>query len=586
VRRFSEKAAKIRFCSIVLALILCLAADLSPSIFRALTAAVGSLHVRVVAAESERRGATDEDEPDPAAVALGERLFLETRFAQLFFENSNGDANAVLERGDPTLDITLTPSGTFYGPFIGGTMNCRSCHLVDEHQDTDGGGMRAYADFARRSPIPPRGDGRVVTPRNSQPLVNAFLNAKSGNFLLHFDGEFTTVEELIRATLIGRNFGWLPSEEARAVAHIAHIIRKDDGKAELAEQFGGAYRVLLKGTDPEIPSGLRLPKRFLLDVDHATDNRIVDNIAALMTEYLRQLIFQRDRRGFFSGSPYDEFLRINRLPRAPDPGESDVEYSRRLAQLIDGLKRPRFVSGSFKFHDQPFLFGALELEGLKIFLREPAQLPLTPFTITRGAIGNCVACHPAPKFTDFGFHNTGAAQDEYDAVHGAGAFNNIPIPDFSVRRSNYDAFLPPTAAHPNASGRFIDVPAKNKPGRTDLGIWNVFANPAMPRPQERIRRIYCAQFKSYDCSNAALLPLTIASFKTPGLRDLGHSAPYLHTGRANDLEAVINFYAKFSALARAGTMRNADPQLRGIALKAADTAALAGFLKSLNEDYN
>ena len=586
MRRFSEKAAKIGFSSIALALTLFLGAEFSPAIFRALTGAVRSLLAPAVAAESDPREERDEDEPDPAAVAIGERLFLETRFAQFFFANSKGDANAVLEKGDPIMDMTLTPSGTFYGPFSGASMNCRSCHLVDEHQDTDGGGMRTYADFARRSPVPLRGDGRVVTPRNSQPLVNAFLNSKSQNFLLHFDSEFTTVDELVRATMLGRNFGWLQSEQDRAVAHIATIIRKDDGRGELAQRVGGAYRVVLKGTDPEIPSGLRLPKRFLLDVERATDSQIVDNIASLMTEYLRQLIFQRDRRGLFSGSPYDEFLRKNQLPRAPDRGESDLQYSRRLAQLIDGLKRPQLVSGNFKLHDQPFLFGALELEGLKIFLREPTQLPLSPLTITRGAIGNCVACHPAPKFTDFGFHNTGAAQDEYDAIHGAGAFNNIPIPDFAVRRSNYDAFLPPTAAHPNASGPFIDVPAKAKPGHTDLGTWNVFANPDMPRPQERIRRMLCAQFKSGDCSESALLPLTIATFKTPGLRDLVDSAPYLHTGRANDLEAVINFYAKFSTLARVGTMRNGDPQIRGIALKAADTAALVAFLKSLTEDYN
>jgi cytochrome c peroxidase len=80
--------------------------------------------------------------------------------------------------------------------------------------------------------------------------------------------------------------------------------------------------------------------------------------------------------------------------------------------------------------------------------------------------------------------------------------------------------------------------------------------------------------------------MTIATFKTPGLRDLGHSAPYLHTGRANDLAAVVALYAKSSGLARAETMRNADPLMKRIALKAADTAALVAFLNSLNEDYH
>ena len=82
-----------------------------------------------------------------------------------------------------------------------------------------------------------------------------------------------------------------------------------------------------------------------------------------------------------------------------------------------------------------------------------------------------------------------------------------------------------------------------------------------------------------------LSPWRLRRFKTPGLRDLGHSAPYLHTGRSDTLESVIGLYGKFSSFARAGTMRNPDPLLSGIALQPGDVAALAAFLKSLNEDY-
>ena len=57
-------------------------------------------------------------------------------------------------------------------------MNCRVCHLVDESPDPGTTGTRTYADFARRSPIPDRGDGRTHTPRNSPPLVNASLGAR------------------------------------------------------------------------------------------------------------------------------------------------------------------------------------------------------------------------------------------------------------------------------------------------------------------------------------------------------------------------------------------------------------------------
>ena len=75
-------------------------------------------------------------------------------------------------------------------------------------------------------------------------------------------------------------------------------------------------------------------------------------------------------------------------------------------------------------------------------------------------------------------------------------------------------------------------------------------------------------------------------FKTPGLRDLGHSAPYLLTGRMSSLEDVIRFYGRFSELMRQGRIRNGAPQLRRMFLTDEDTAPLVAFLRSLNKDYD
>jgi cytochrome c peroxidase len=213
----------------------------------------------------------------------------------------------------------------------------------------------------------------------------------------------------------------------------------------------------------------------------------------------------------------------------------------------------------------------------------PRHLPLRSQDLTRGGIGNCAACHPAPRFTDFEFHNTGAAQNEYDAIHGTGAFFALFIPDLRTRNRSPETWLPPSPAHPRARGPFLSVPAADRPGHTDLGLWNVFANPPHPRPQARIRRILCDD--GHRCRNAALLEEAIARFKTPGLRDLGHSGPYLHTGQADTLEQVVGLYGRFAALVRAGTMRNPAPQLAGIALVPDDVRALAAFLRALNEDY-
>ncbi len=530
------------------------------------------------------RASAAAEEADPAEVAIGERLFLETRFAQFFFANSGGDANAVLAAGDPVMDVTKTTTGPVPGPFAGRSMNCRACHLVDEQKGVPGGGNRSYADFARRSPLPRREDGKRKAVRNAPSLVNASL-PRTG-FLMHFDGEFASARDLVKGTFTGRNFGWLPSERDQAIAHIARIVREDDGTGDLAQEFGGAYAVVLAGTAPGIPPELVLPPAFRIDVSQATDAQILDAVAALVDAYLSSLVFAQTADGEFDGSPYDRFLAKNGLPRKPDAGESDLDYARRLGRLVDGLARLRFVTrldGQLALHDQPFRFGPRELQGLKVFLAEPAALPLDANALRRGQVGNCLVCHPAPSFTDFGFHNTGAAQAEYDAVHGPGAFVDLFVPDLAARRGNFDAYLPPTPAHPNASGPFLDIPSRDRPGRTDLGLWNVFANPDMLAPQAAIKQILCARLPS--CRKADVLPKTIALFKTPGLRDLGHSGPYLHTGQADTIEDVLRQYVRFSELARDGGMRNASPPLRGMALTERDVEALAAFLRSLNEDY-
>jgi hypothetical protein len=161
-------------------------------------------------------------------------------------------------------------------------MNCRGCHLVDDAKMTPGGGNRSYADFARHSPIPAREDGRTETPRNSPALVNATLE-RGRPFFLHFDGEFPSTVALAEGTFTGRNFGWLPGERALAVANMADVIRGDDGTGALAQAFdGGPYRRVLAGTDPAIPKDFRLPKKFRIDVDRASDEQILRAVARLV----------------------------------------------------------------------------------------------------------------------------------------------------------------------------------------------------------------------------------------------------------------------------------------------------------------
>lgn len=552
--------------------------------------------------------AQEVEEADPPEITNGERLFLETRFAQIFkaFVGIGAGVNDPLPGGggDPTLDTAvnwkLQPGEFAGGPFAGQSMNCRSCHFVDElgvEEELAGYGMRTYTDFARRSPVPDREDGKTVTVRNSPPLVNASLPRK--NFLIHFDAEFDTMVDLVKSTLTGRNFGYLPDEGAMAIAHIAKVVREDNGQGDLASEFGSLpYSALLTGTDPNIPEEFLLPEEFRVDVVKASDEEIFEGVSQLIAAYTEDLTFSQDDEGNFNLSPYDVFLKKNGLPQQPRYRESSSRYSLRLLRSIERLEKrgqleyvtenPATDDGAFQFHDQPFLFGEDELKGLKIFFAQKRRLGSKD--LAAGKIGNCIACHSAPNFTDFKAHNTGIAQAEYERIHGAGSFAHINIPRLTTRNRNHDRFLPATGQHPYAQEPFRSIPSADNPQLTDLGLWNIFANPDFPKPQqeilemlceERENRPFCRRFISFR----RLLPKTIALFKTPGLRDLSHGAPYLHNGQADTLGDVIQSYINNSDLARQGDLRNGDPRLNNMALLEEDIARLVAFLRSLNEDY-
>ncbi len=629
-----------------------------------------------------------------ADVNIGERLFLETRFAQSYFAQAGDDANLTVAV-DPVMALLKTTGRSVPGPFAGQAMNCRQCHIVDEEGYGEFGnqklGNRTYSDFARRSPVPLRDDDRTQTPRNSPGLVDALL-PHPGPLLLHFDGQFASVHDLIIATLTGRNYGWLPSEYPEAVHHIASIIRDDDGTGYLATEardnrfeagYPGhsAYRNVFSGFTDYNGSYLYDPRTLTADLispkyrlnmrdPNTSDEDILNAVANLIEAYLRNLVFSQATNGvdfvgvgtpIFNGSPYDVFLIKNGLPQLPDDGETPAQYARRLLALVNQLPHPRYVTnhldGDFSTHKQAFQFGPKELAGFKIFFRQPDTTPPN----LHGRTGNCVTCHTPPAFTDFIFHNTGATQEEYNAIHGAKMFQKIFVPGLAERDTNYDAWLPPTPDHPQATGWFETPSVQKKPGMVDLGLWNVFANPDFPAPQAALRQILPQllgmpvpridgatrrgrQFvisamngapsgagyvfastnlqlpmnnwtiiatNTFDAqgrfsftnviapesasgfyylspalpADAEMLPLTIARFKTPTLRDLGQSNPYLHTGRMNTIGDVIQFYRNFSAKARHGNARNIDPEIRNIVLDDNAVGPLEAFLKSLNEDY-
>lgn len=436
-------------------------------------------------------------------------------------------------------------------------VSCATCHPAEVAR----GRAVRFADTAERSAIPPREDGQLTTPRHASTLIGS--GEAGGWGLLHWDGEFTSMEELVAGTFTGRNFGWRPDERAEAVAHFARVVRRDEGERARGDAgYAEMFRRAGAGAD----------------VATASDEQLLEEGARHVAAYVATLRLSRDAEGSYDGSPYDAFLAANRLPRAPRPGETPHEYARRLHAAVAALRQPVFINDPTKGlapHGQPFRFGELELRGMRIFFRGAMGY------VPSASAGNCAECHVPPRFTDLGFHNTGVTQHRYDAVHGSGKFTKLVIPSLAERQRAPERWLPASAAHPTALGRWRDLPTRNDPARADLGLWNVYANPAAPKSQTAIERHLN---RAGALPSEEVLSLSIARFKTPSVRNLpGAGGVFLHDGSARTLEDVVELYRQMSDLARDRLMRNAPAEFLALRLAGDDVAPLVAFLQSLTE---
>ena len=70
------------------------------------------------------------------------------------------------------------------------------------------------------------------------------------------------------------------------------------------------------------------------------------------------------------------------------------------------------------------------------------------------------------------------------------------------------------------------------------------------------------------------------AFKSPGLRNVELTGPYFHTGGAETLEQVVEFYARNGDVPAGG---NLGPGMGNIRLNTQDRSALVAFMKALTD---
>jgi cytochrome c peroxidase len=155
-----------------------------------------------------------------------------------------------------------------------------------------------------------------------------------------------------------------------------------------------------------------------------------------------------------------------------------------------------------------------ELEGLRLFI---------------GKAG-CVSCHGGPHFSDQHFHNIGIRQE------------GARVPAMDLGRF---ADVPPLLASPfNSTGAFSDD--------TGTGRLAGLSNPAPESAK--------------------------GQFRTPSLRNVGVTAPYMHAGQLPTLEAVVDYYDRGGGEPAVGTK---DTAMKALGLTAGEKADLVSFLKAL-----
>jgi cytochrome c peroxidase len=145
----------------------------------------------------------------------------------------------------------------------------------------------------------------------------------------------------------------------------------------------------------------------------------------------------------------------------------------------------------------------------------------------------CIACHSGPHFSDDRFHNLGVPQTgEKVPASDDGRFKDVP---------------PLLSSAFSSRGAYSDDP--------DAGLLEGLTNP-MPETAR-------------------------GAFRTPDLRGVALTAPYMHSGQLATLQAVIDFYDAGGGTPVSGAK---DPLLVPLQLTAQEKSDLLSFLGALTGD--
>ena len=165
----------------------------------------------------------------------------------------------------------------------------------------------------------------------------------------------------------------------------------------------------------------------------------------------------------------------------------------------------------------------------------------------------CIDCHSfsfgSPFFTDFKFHNTGVVAKDMKIEHLSGLARQIGEGEALSSRSK-----------PNDA-------TNNRPG------------PPLQTQESVPSLAHTRGFTELGRYLVTKQPTDIAAFKTPTLRDIELTTPYMHNGSEKTLIDVVRFYNRGGS-----ENENLDQRLRPLHLSDDEINNLVEFMRALTSD--
>jgi cytochrome c peroxidase len=213
-----------------------------------------------------------------------------------------------------------------------------------------------------------------------------------------------------------------------------------------------------------------------------------------------------------------------------------------------------------------------QLAGLLAFLRRPTS---TDPLFQEVGVGNCVACHAGPEFTEASFTSLFAEEDEAELIEAEEMPELIAGDLFVGEETAYlDVGFSNIGVRPTSEDLGRGGEANGYPlSFTRQALLGLAFAPELPE---------CGGPEEEACPEGERVAVD-GAFKVPGLRNVSLTGPYFHNGGEATLEDVVEFYDRRGNYGD-DNIADLERNMARISLTEGDEDPLVEFLESLTDE--